>query len=146
VAGLAGRIRLNSAVDPRAGGDPSLFRDGLGATVPGPAANGTLPRAMLDALTAPTAISVVPGLTAALSLARAVGGFAEITAIGRVSAEADVTGYSSSRSTLAAAEGDQIGVDSDTEMQALIAIEQAYAANVQVIQAASRMLDQLLEV
>jgi flagellar hook-associated protein 1 FlgK len=89
---------------------------------------------------------VVPGLTAALSLARAAGGFAEITAIGRVSAEADVTGYSSSRSTLAAAEGDRIGVDSDTEMQALIAIEQAYAANVQVIQAASRMLDQLLEV
>ncbi len=146
LAGLAGRIRLNAAADPRAGGDPALLRDGIGAVAPGPAANGTLPRAMLDALTALVATTPVPGLPAALSLAREAEGLAELTATDRVSAETDVAGFSSSREILAAAEAGKIGVDSDAEMQALIQIEQAYAANVQVIQAASRMLDQLLEI
>ena len=36
-----------------------------------------------------------------------------------------------------------LGVDQDREMQRLIQIEQAYAANAQVIQTASRMLDEL---
>jgi flagellar hook-associated protein 1 FlgK len=146
LAGLAGRIRLNAAADPRAGGDPALLRDGLGAADPGAAANGALPRAMLDALTAPAAAIPIPGLSAALSLARAAEGFAELTASGRVSAETDVAGLSSRREILATAEAGQIGVDSDTELQALIQIEQAFSANVQVIQAASRMLDQLLEI
>jgi len=146
LAGLSGRIRLNAAVDPRSGGDFSLLRDGLGALTPGPAGNGTLPRAILDALNTPAASTVVPGLTAALTFARAAEGLAEIAAVGRVSAEADVAGFSSSRNTLAAAEAGQIGVDSDAEMQALIDIEHAYAANAQVIQAAARMLDQLLEI
>lgn len=146
LAGLAGRIRLNAAADPRAGGDPSLLRDGLGAIAPGPAANGTLPRALLDALTAPLTSTTVPGLASAVSLVRAAEGLAEITAIDRVAAETEVAASSSSRNILASAEASRIGVDSDTEMQALIQIEQAYAANVQVIQAAARMLDQLLEV
>jgi flagellar hook-associated protein 1 FlgK len=101
---------------------------------------------MLDALTAPAAAIPIPGLSAALSLARAAEGFAELTASGRVSAETDVAGLSSRREILATAEAGQIGVDSDTELQALIQIEQAFSANVQVIQAASRMLDQLLEI
>jgi len=144
LAGLAGRIALNAAVDPRSGGDPSLLRDGLGAAAPGPAVNGTLPRAMLDALTARSGAIPVPGLNLALSFSETTAGFAELTAIGRVSAETDVAGFSSARHVLADAEAAEIGVDSDAELQALIQIEQAYAANVQVIQAASRMLDELL--
>lgn len=146
LAGLAGRIRVNAAVDPQAGGDPALIRDGLGALAPGPAARDTLPRALLDALRAPAVSVPVPGLSATLPIAGAADGFAELTASGRVSAETDVTGFLSSREILAAAEAGEIGVDSDAEMQALIQIEQAYSANVQVIQAASRMLDQLLEI
>ncbi|HSF95220.1 MAG TPA: flagellar basal body rod C-terminal domain-containing protein, partial [Thermohalobaculum sp.] len=146
LAGLAGRIRLNAAVDPRAGGDPALLRDGLGSVAAGPAASGTLPRAMLDALTIRAAVVPVPGLSGARSLAEMVGGLTELAATSRVSAEADVAGFSGAREVLASAEAGRIGVDSDAEMQALIQIEQAYAANVQVIQAASRMLDQLLEI
>jgi len=146
LAGLAGRIRLNAAVDPDAGGDPALFRDGLGATVPGPAANGTLPRALLDALTATGSVTTVPGLSPALSFSEAVAGLVELTAFDRVSAETDVAAFSSSRETLASAEAEAIGVDTDAELQALMQIEQAFAANVQVIQTAVRMLDEILEI
>ena len=71
---------------------------------------------------------------------------AELASMGRVSAETDVTGFSGTREILAAAEAGRIGVNSDAELQALIQIEQAYAANVQVIQAATRMLDSLMEI
>jgi flagellar hook-associated protein 1 FlgK len=145
VVGLAGRIRLNAVVDPKAGGDPTRMRDGLGAALPGPATNGDLPRALLDALTAVGSVAPVPGVSPALSFADTVVGLAELAAIARVSAEADVTAFSSTRETLAAAEASVIGVDTDAELQALIQIEQAYAANAQVIQAAARMLDQLME-
>ncbi len=144
LVGLAGRIRLNAAVDPGAGGDPALMRDGLGATAPGPAANGALPRALLDALTAIGSVTTVPGLSAALSFSQAAAGLVELTAFDRVSAEADVAAFSSTRETLASAEAEAIGVDTDAELQALIQLEQAFAANVQVIQTATRMLDQLL--
>jgi len=146
LAGLAGRIQLNAAVDPTVGGNPALLRDGLGATTAGPAADGALPRAMLDALIASATVIPVPGLPAAPSLLNTAAGVAELTASARVSAETDVAGYSSSREFLASAEAGQIGVDSDAEMQALIQIEQAYGANVQVIQTASRMLDKLMEI
>jgi len=144
--GLAGRIRLNAAADPQAGGDPALIRDGLGAAAPGPAGNGDLPRALLDALTSIGSTTAVPGLPSALSFGDTVAGLAELTAVARVSAEGEVTAVSSSRETLAAAEAGAIGVDSDAELQALIQIEQAYAANVQVIQTAARMLDELMEI
>lgn len=145
LAGLAGRIRLNAAVDPQAGGDPARMRDGLNAAAPGPATNGDLPRALLDALTAVGSVAPVPGISPALSFADTVAGLSELAAIARVSAEADVTAFSSTRETLASAEAEVVGVDTDAELQALIQIEQAYAANAQVIQAAARMLDQLME-
>ncbi len=146
LVGLAGRIRLSAAVDPSAGGDPALLRDGLGATTPGPAANGALPRALLDALTATSSATTVPGLSPALSFSEAVAGLVELTAFDRVSAETDVAAFSSTRETLASAEAEAIGVNTDAELQALIRIEQAFAANVQVIQVATRMLDELLEI
>jgi flagellar hook-associated protein 1 FlgK len=146
LTGLAGRIQLNAAVDPDAGGDPALIRDGLGATAPGPVTNGDLPRALLDALTATGSVTMVPGLPAGLSFAGAAAGLVELTAFNRVSTEVNVAAFSSTRETLASAEADAIGVDSDVELQALIQIEQAFAANVQVIQTASRMLDELLEI
>jgi flagellar hook-associated protein 1 FlgK len=146
LAGLAGRIQLNSAVDPDAGGDPALIRDGLGAIAPGPTINGDLPRALLDALTATNSVFTIPGLSSALSFSGAAAGLVELIAIDRVSGETGVASFSSTRETLASAEAHEIGVNSDAELQALIQIEQAYAANVQVIQTASRMLDRILEI
>lgn len=146
LAGLAGRIRLNAAVDPAAGGEPSRLRDGIGATAPGPASDATLPRALLDSLTARSGATAVPGLSSALSFSESAAGVIELAAIDRVSAESEAAAFGSARETLAAAEAGAIGVDSDAELQAMIQIEQAYAANAQVIQTAARMLDRLLEI
>jgi flagellar hook-associated protein 1 FlgK len=146
LTGLAGRIQLNASVDPNVGGDPVLIRDGLGALAPGPVSNGALPRAMLDALTAVGSVITVPGLSPGLSFAGTAAGLIELTSFDRISAETDIASFSSARETLASAESEAIGVNTDAELQALIQIEQAFAANVQVIQAASRMLDEILEI
>ena len=146
LAGLAGRIRLNAAVDPMAGGEPWRLRDGIGAMAPGPASDGTLPRGMLDALMARSSVTPVPGLSPALAHAESAEGVMELAALARVAAENDAAALTSARETLASAEAGALGVDSDAELQAMIQIEQAYAANAQVVQTAARMLDELMEI
>jgi len=141
--GIAGRIELNALADPQAGGDATRLRDGLNATTPGPVANATLPRALLDTLTAPRDASATPGLAGDLSFSDRTAGVIELTATERVSLEAEVSALGATREALAAEEAEQIGVDTDAELQKLIQIEQAFAANAQVIETASRMLDEL---
>ena len=48
--------------------------------------------------------------------------------------------------TLESAETAIVGVDIDSELQHLILIEQAYAANARVIQVADRLVQRLLEI
>lgn len=141
--GLAGRISLNSAVDPSAGGDIWRLRAGLGATEPGSVGDATLLTRMVDALNAErippsgdfmTATRSASGLTADL-LSRA--------GANRQGAEFELSFAASKQQSLRAAEL-QNGVDSDHEMQQLLLVEQAYAANARVIQAVDDMLDQLL--
>jgi flagellar hook-associated protein 1 FlgK len=141
--GLADRISLNSAVDPSAGGDIWRLRAGLGATEPGSVGDATLLTRMVDALNAErippsggfmTATRSASGLTADL-LSRA--------GANRQGAEFELSFAASKQQSLRAAEL-QNGVDSDHEMQQLLLVEQAYAANARVIQAVDDMLDQLL--
>ena len=146
--GLARDIGLNPSVDPASGGAPFRLRDGINQPAPlAQVADPTLIRSILDGLTARTGLppSVPPGLGlgGTLSLAGRAGQIAEATATERVRAEAQVSALGTARETLAGEEGDVLGVDQDREMQRLIQIEQAYAANAQVIQTASRMLDEL---
>ena len=146
--GLARDIRLNPSVDPAAGGAPFRIRDGINQPAPlAQVADPTLIRAVLDGLTAKTALAapVAPalGLDGTLSLAGRTAQIAETTATDRVRTEAQVSALGTARETLANEEGDLLGVDQDREMQRLIQIEQAYAANAQVIQTAARMLDEL---
>ncbi len=146
VEGLAGRIALNAAVDPTQGGDPTLLRDGLQAATPGPATSDAIPRAYLEALTSQRAAAAVPGLNGTLSAAEMVSGIAEITGILRTNAETNLASLNTSREALAQNEAQVIGVDTDTELQFLIQIEQSFSANIQVIQTASRMLEEIMEI
>jgi len=144
--GLAGRIQLNALVDPAAGGDPARLRDGINAPTARPVADATFPRALLDGLTALADASATPGVTGNFSFAGRAGQVAELTATDRVTLEAEVSALGTAREALAGEESGQLGVDTDAELQRLIQIEQAYAANAQVIQTAARMLDQLAEI
>lgn len=145
LAGIAGRIAVNAAVDPDAGGEVTRLRDGLGAAVEGPVSRDTLPRALLAVLTRRDATSV-PGLSGNQSIADQVAQIAQGVATDRVTREDDVSALSATREGLAEEEGRRLGVDSDAELQTLILIEQAYAANTRVISTAQRMLDDLLRI
>lgn len=146
IEGLAGRISLNALVDPNQGGDAARLRDGLQSAGPGPLNSDIIPRNLLDAMTTQQPAGSIPGLGGSLGAFEMVAQIVEVLGIERTNAEADAARLSSTRATLADGEADRVGVNTDEELQALIQIEQAYAANVQVIQTASRMLQDILEI
>lgn len=141
--GLAGRIGLNALVDPAQGGAVRRLRDGLGAALPGPPGEGGLLSALSAALTA-----VRPTLSGSLaggnrSLPVLAGQTQSAVAALRLSAEAEAS-FSAARF-----EGLRVlelegGVDTDRELQDLLAIERAYGANARVIQAVDEMLRLLI--
>lgn len=146
LTGLAGRLQINSAVDPSVGGTPSRIRDGIGAIAPGAAGNDTLIRSLIDNLTTtrPTDANLQAGgdLTAEGAFAHltSLAGGARSTALARADASAAFA------DTLNEAELAVTGVDTDTELQNLLLIEQAYGANARVIETVDRLLQRLLEI
>jgi flagellar hook-associated protein 1 FlgK len=143
--GLAQRLTVNSAVDPAQGGALWRLRDGLGATSQGAVGNSQLLKDLQTALT----LSRTPASGGFISGARSFAGLASDLVSGmataRVVAE-DESSFAAARlDTLHQAEL-ELGVDTDQEMQSLLLIEQAYAANAKVISAVGDMLQQLLEI
>ena len=143
--GLAGRIALNALVDPAQGGASWRLRDGIGAAFPGPPGEGALLNRMLDALTGPRlpasggfaqgAVSA-PGLSALM-----------LSGIGsdRQIAEQRQSFASSRATSLRMAELER-GVDTDDQLQRLMVIERAYAANARVVQTVDDMIQTLLRI
>ena len=141
--GLAGRISLNTLVQPESGGALWHLRDGLGAAVSGaPGYSGQL-TAWSDALTSLRAL-VSGGFTAgARKFADLASELVSSVTVRRLSAETE--------SSFAAARADGLrtqlmrnGVDTDDEVQRLLQIEQAYAANARVIQTMDDMIQTIL--
>lgn len=142
--GLAGRMTLNSAVDPSLGGQVWRVRDGMEATNPGPAGNASIFGNFIDVLTvpAPTTAASLPYTGSLLDLATSVA-----------SASASEELIARQNQTISRAHLQQTqdmmfdqGVDTDSEMQRLLMIETNYAANARVIQAVESMLDDLLRI
>jgi flagellar hook-associated protein 1 FlgK len=145
IDGLAGRIGVNALADPAQGGDPARLRDGLQSLGPGPLANDTTVRSYLDALTAPRSAAAIPGVDGDFSAAGMVSVITESLGVLRTGAETEAATLNATRETLATTEAQEIGVNTDEELSALIVIEQAFAANAQVIQATSRMFQEVVE-
>ena len=143
--GLAGRIALNAAVDPNAGGAVWRLRARLAATGPGQEGDGTLLQALTDAMAAersPTGFVSTSARSGAALLASEIASFYA----GRSARSDDDRAYlTASQSTLAEEEGDTLGVDSDAELQALMLVEQAYAANAKVLSVIDELMKLLLE-
>lgn len=143
--GIASRIQLNTAVDPNAGGAVWRLRDGLGAALPGAAGDAGLINDLRSALQAPRDISTGPfgpGSYAANDLLSTFGG---ALAASRSNAEAELSFASARFTELTELQLSQ-GVDTDQELQNLLVLEQAYAANARVIQAADDMLETLMRI
>lgn len=140
--GLAARISVNAAVDPAQGGTVTNLRDGTYATTPGAAGDATFLQALSLALSTPAA-----GLNDPVALSAAGRAAAAETATGaqRLTYESEQSFANARWSSLKEAEAAE-GVDSDYEMQMLLRVEQAYAANARVIQAVEMMMKRLMEI
>jgi len=141
--GLAQRLSLNAAVDTTQGGALWRLRDGLGAVAQGNIGDAGLLNYLAAALTAQRA-PVSGGFSAGTrSYDTLVADMVSGIAASRLTAD--------SETSFAVARYDHLhtielanGVDTDQEMQTLLLIEQAYAANARVMKAASEMIDSLL--
>jgi len=143
--GLAARLEVNAALDPALGGAAWRLRDGIGAAAPGLVGDARGLQRLGEALSGvrpPSSGSFGPVPRDAATLA---GDLLSGVGAARVAAEADKT-YAA---TLAASLNRDLladGVDTDAEMQKLLLIEQAYAANARVVNTVQSMLDTLMEI
>lgn len=143
--GLANRLHLSAAVDPAAGGDAWRLRDGLGAAAPGDTGRATLLNAMAQRLSQPRSsgsASVPPGARTAAGFAAELSSRASSR---RVTAE-EALAHDAARADALQAELLRDGVDTDLEMERLLALENAFAANAKVIAAADAMIATMLEI
>ena len=143
--GLAGRIALNALVDPDAGGLVTRLRDGLGAAVPGDAGDATL----ITALAARLGEAQNPASGPFASVSRSTSGLgAELLSLVASERQSADRTLADDRARLDGIRSEELrnGVDTDVEMQRLLVLEQAYAANARVISTLEDLFDQLARI
>jgi flagellar hook-associated protein 1 len=143
--GLAGRLAVNAIADPTRGGELWRLRSGLGAAAPGPVGDAALLSSLADAVAdiRIPASGAVP--TAGASLAGLAAELQSLTARDGLTSESEL-GFASARQGALVALERQGGVDTDQEMQKLLLIETAYAANARVISVIDDLIARLLEI
>lgn len=143
--GVAGRISVNMQVDPSQGGELYRLRDGLGAAGPGPVGNANLLLALSSTLTSQNALAT-GGLGAVnRTFSEHSTAFLSDSGQKRLFFEQSQS-FASTRQTSLKELELQDGVDSDTELQNLLLVEQAYSANARMIQTVDEMIDTLLRI
>jgi len=141
--GLAGRLSVNGLIDPDAGGDVWRIRDGLNAATPGDVGNSTLLQALSDTLRAPR-IPVSGGFSGASRTALGLSSdVISLTNSNLQSLEAD-TSFALAQMDILKTIELRAGVDTDYEMQQLLLIEQAFAANARVVTTIDDMMQTIL--
>ncbi|KJZ21165.1 flagellar hook-associated protein FlgK [Loktanella sp. S4079] len=140
--GLAGRVSVNPSVVTASGGDPSLLRDGMNAATPRASGDAVQLNRWLDAL-GETRADVVG--SASRTAAGRIAEFTSLMGSMRVQAEEQLSFSAARWDTLTQAELAN-GVDTDIELQTLMRVEQAYAANAKVLEAADFMMQRLMEI
>ena len=144
--GIAGRMSVNSLVDPD---DPDgriwRIRDGVAATSPGPVGDNQTLTAMSEALETSTAVAFGPLTAVARPASGLVGELISFISADRQTTESIAT-YEGARAETLTIQELEGGVDTDQEMQKLILVEQAYAANARVVQTIDELLQSLLRI
>lgn len=143
--GLANRLELNAAIDPAQAGESWRLRDGLNAATPGPVGNAALIQSMGAALSTAHALSTPRFGSGAMSAADVAAAALSKASQHSASAEVTATFAASTLTEMQKAEL-ALGVDTDEELQSLMKIEQAYAANARVLQVVGELMDTLLRI
>ena len=144
--GLAGRIAVNAAVDPAAGGASWRLRDGINAAVQGNVGQNAILRNMEAALSQARTPGAAMGVASSMG---ASGFFGTITAqVAEASGRhEELAAFADTEfAVMREMESARIGVDSDEQLQRLLEIERLYAANAQVMRAVDDMLDELMRI
>lgn len=145
LTGLAGRLVVNAAVDPSRGGSPERLRDGLRVSPSASSGNSSLLSKMIATLE-DARLPVSPTLgSGAKSFSGLVVDAMSLISAKRQTAEQNQSFTGSKATALKLVELEQ-GVDTDSELQNLMRIEQAFAANAKVIQAVDEMMNNLLRI
>jgi len=142
ITGLSIRLELNAAVDPAQGGAVTQLRDGVNAAAAGPVGDPAQLDRFLEALRSTTTLTAGG---AARSMAGHAADMISDVASKRLYAEENLSFVVARQETLRTAEL-ALGVDSDIELQNLLRIEQAYAANARVISTIDSLMQRLLEI
>ncbi|GAW34071.1 flagellar hook-associated protein 1 [Roseovarius sp. A-2] len=140
--GLASRLAINPLVDPQSGGVVSRLRDGLGATESGPPGNADLLQRMGDALTSRSSLGPESAIRDASGH---IADFASRLAQDRLTTERELSFGTSQANELRSLELEN-GVDSDAELQRLLLVEQAFAANARLVQTIDDLMQTLLRI
>ena len=141
--GLSGRLAINAAVDPTQGGASWRLRAGIGAAGPGKAGEAGLLSSLRDVLSVgrtPASGGFGPSPVSAFDLSAHV--HSQVGA-GRFAMDRSLSFSATSLHALTQIEL-VAGVDTDAELQHLMVLEQAYAANARVIEAVDEMMQSIL--
>lgn len=144
LTGLAGRIAVNDAVRPEAGGALWRVRDGIGAAAEGSPGASVQIGAFIDALDARQAFDPSTGLSTDVTLGDFAASFTAYQKTLRAKAEEQGEALNASAAAIEQPKLGAQGVNVDDELQQLMIIEKSYAANSQVVSTLSEMLDTLL--
>ncbi|MEM9910716.1 MAG: flagellar hook-associated protein FlgK [Pseudomonadota bacterium] len=144
-AGIAGRVSVNALVDPAQAGEVYRIRDGLGAAIPGQVGDGALLLSLSNTVSTRNALASGGLGSINRSFAEHATAFLSDAGQQRLFLEQSQSFAATRQASLVELEL-QDGVDSDTELQNLLLVEQAYSANAQMIQTIDEMIDTLLRI
>ncbi len=154
--GIAGSIRVNAAVDPALGGDPTLLRDG-GINVGGTDGKAYMSNPSQQSGYSTQLDSFVTGLGAPMSFDVAAGIDANASVLSYSSSSigwleqyrSDSSDASTSKDALASRSQDALsnatGVSIDEEMSRLLDLEQSYKASAKMVATVNAMLGALMD-
>lgn len=125
-------------MDPAQGGDLAKWRDGVAATLAGPTGSSAQLERWHNALRD-------DGGATLMSAFERISSLSSISSQRRLDVETQLSFTSARWDSLHNAELAG-GVDTDVELQILLRVEQAYAANAKVIQTVSAMMQQIMEI
>ena len=143
--GLAGRLSINALADPDQAGALWRLRDGLGAGAPGPAGDSRLLQAMGEALSTPKSMASGELGGAARGVSGHIAALTSQIGQERLMQDQSLTFANTRHAELSNMQA-RNAVDSDDQMQRLLQVEQAYAANARLIETINTMMDQLLRI
>lgn len=139
--GLASRLTVNGVLST----EPWRVQSGIQAAAPLPPGEQTQIAKYMEVFDAAVTFTA-PGLPASSKLADAANAAVAVQHGYRTNSESEMKLRKISADTLENARINRDGVNIDEEMQKLQLVEQSYGASAQVLQAAGRMIDTLLQI